>query len=34
MRENITKMIFIETREKIENFDIKFMIFRREFDFL
>ena len=34
MRENITKYIFSKNREKIKNFDIKFMIFRQELDLL
>ena len=28
------KIIFSKTREKTENFDIKFVIFRQEFDLL
>ena len=30
----IMKIIFLETREKIKNFDIKFMIFREDLDLL
>ena len=33
-KKNIMKIIFLETREKEENFDIKFMIFREELDLL
>ena len=33
-RENITKIIFSETTEKEENFDIKYVIFREELDLL
>ena len=29
-----TKIIFLENREKMKNFDIKFMIFRQELDLL
>ena len=32
--ENIMKIIFLETREIEENFDIKIMIFREELDLL
>ena len=28
------KIIYLETREKIENFDIEFVIFKEEFDLL
>ena len=28
------KIIFSETREKMENFDIKYVIFRKELDLL
>ena len=28
------KIIFLETREKIENYDMKLVIFREEFDLL
>ena len=28
------KIIFLETRQKKENYDIKFMIFRQELDLL
>ena len=30
----MTKTIFLETREKMENFDIKYVIFSEEFDLL
>ena len=28
------KIIFLENREKMKNFDVKFMIFRQELDLL
>ena len=31
--DNITKVIFLETRENEENFDIKIVIFRAQLDF-
>ena len=30
----LQKLYFLETREKIENFDIEFLIFRQELDLL
>ena len=34
MWSNITKIIYSETREKMENFGIKYVVFRYELDLL